>query len=214
MVSREHYEASIETETAAWNSAARNLADKVNPDWREMQHLPQHVLIYKRHVDRILNMIQPGWHVLEAGCLSGWLSLEMARRGAHVTGIDIASDAIRIARDYAAANPPSGTVEYRVGDMNHEPLERDKYDLIVAFGLLYHMIEIQSVLDRFRDALKSSGRLYIVDTLETLRPNALVAGAQMMILPTHLSYRDKFRHLLQLRHRAVDGLKASMEARG
>ena len=55
--------------------------------------------------------------VLEFGCASGWLSLEMARHGARVEGIDIAESAIAVARElvgflWAALTPhPQTTVK-------------------------------------------------------------------------------------------------------
>jgi ubiquinone/menaquinone biosynthesis C-methylase UbiE len=210
----DEYGTLIKQEGQTWGDAARDLTHQVRPDWQDMKRLPHHVILHGKHIERLLSQIQPGWQVLEVGCSSGWLSLEMARRGARVEGIDVAESAIEIARRYAAENPPSGSVEYAAVDINYCSLPEGKYDLIVAIGVLHHLVEVEAVLERFQRALRPSGILFVMDALDTPRPNALIAGALMMLLPTHLSYREKFGHLLRLRGQAVAHLKDSIEAKG
>jgi 2-polyprenyl-3-methyl-5-hydroxy-6-metoxy-1,4-benzoquinol methylase len=210
----EQYSALLAQEGQTWGEAARDLSRRVKPDWQEVKRLPHHVILHGRHIERLLSLIQPGWRVLEIGCSSGWLSLEMARRGAHVEGIDVAESAIEIAREYAAENPPSGSVEYAVADINYMPLPEGKHDLIVAIGVLHHLVEVEDVLDRVRKALRPSGLLFVSDALDTPRANALVAGALLMLLPTRLGYREKFSHLFRLRGQAVAHLRDSIEAKG
>ena len=208
------YRSRIEAEGRVWGEAARALARQTPPDWQHMQHLPHHAVVHGRHIRALLDRVRPGWRVLEVGCASGWLSLEMARRGAHVEGWDVAGEALTLAQDYAAQNPPAGSVQYRLLDINHAPLERGAYDLIVAMGVVHHLAEVEAVLRRFRQALKPSGLLFVSDALDTPRANAIVAGGLMMLLPTQLSYGEKLRHLFRLRGRAVANIQASIEARG
>ena len=47
--------------------------------------------------------IPPGAALLDVACGSGQLALVAARRGARVTGVDIAANSIRVARDRAQA---------------------------------------------------------------------------------------------------------------
>lgn len=208
------YQALLAAESAVWSAAACALAAKWRPDWSDMQRTRHYAVVDGRHIRQLLASVQPEWRVLEIGCSSGWLSLEMARRGAHVEGIDVATEAIRLAQAYAAEHPPRGSVCYRVADINYEPLPTAHYDLVVAIGVLHHLAEVRAVLERVRAALKPSGMLFIIDPLDTPTANALIAGALTFLLPTQVRYRDKVRHLLRLRTRAVERMKASIEARG
>ncbi len=208
------YQALIAAEGAVWGAAARDLAAKWRPDWADMQRTRHYAVVDGRHIRQLLALVQLGWRVLEIGCSSGCISLEMARRGAHVEGIDVSAEAISIAQAYAAEHPPRGSLVYRLADINRDPLPESHYDLIVALGVLHHLIDVRAALERIRAALKPNGLLYVSDFLETPTVNALIVGAFTLLLPAELSYRDKIRHLLRLRTRAVERMKASMETRG
>lgn len=208
------YQSLIAAEGAAWGQAARTLAAKWRPDWQYIRHMRHYAISDGRYLEKLFALIQPNWRVLEIGCSSGSVSLEMARRGAHVEGIDVAAEAINIAQAYAAAHPPQGRLEYRLADINCDPLPESHYDLIVALGVLHHLVDVRAALERIRAALKPGALLYVSDSLETPTANALIVGAFTLLLPAEISYRDKIRHLLRLRTRAVERMKASIEARG
>jgi 2-polyprenyl-3-methyl-5-hydroxy-6-metoxy-1,4-benzoquinol methylase len=208
------YQALIAAESAVWSAAACALAAKWRPDWTDMQRTRHYAVVDGRHIRQLLALVQPEQRVLEIGCASGWLSLEIARRGAHVEGIDVAAEAIRLAQTYAESHPPRGSVRYRAADINYEPLPSAHYDLVVAIGVLHHLAEVRAVLERVHAALKPSGLLFVIDPLDTPTANALIAGALTFLLPTQVRYRDKVRHLLRLRAQVVERMKASIEARG
>ncbi len=208
------YQALIAAEGAAWGNAARSLAAKWRPDWQDMRHMRHYAIQDGRYLEKLFALVQPGWRVLDIGCSSGVISLEMARRGAHVEGIDVSAEALKIAQDYAAEHPPRGSLQYRLADVNCDPLPESYYDLIVALGVLHHLTDVRAALERIRTALKPNGLLYVSDFLETPTVNALIVGAFTLLLPAEISYRDKIRHLLRLRTRAIERMKASMETRG
>jgi ubiquinone/menaquinone biosynthesis C-methylase UbiE len=55
--------------------------------------------------------IQPGMRVLDVACGTGNLAIPAARRGAHVTGVDIAPNLIAQARERAVAEGLSAIFE-------------------------------------------------------------------------------------------------------
>ncbi len=77
-----------------------------------------------------------GARVLDAGCGTGALATELARRGADVLAIDLSPTLIDLARKRALAEPPRGELEFRVGDMLAPGLGR--FDFIVAMDSLIH----------------------------------------------------------------------------
>jgi len=211
----DEYQALIAAEGQVWGRAAREAAAQDAPDWRAIRHTPHYAVLDGPYIEWLLGLVQPGWRVLEIGCSSGWLALEMARRGAHVEGLDVAEEAIRIAESYAAAHPPTpGSVRYAVADINHLDLPTESYDLVVALGVLHHLTEVEAVLSRIRAALRPGGLLFVGDPFETPKINALIAGALTFVLPTHMRYGEKFRHVLRLRGKVLSRVADSIEAKG
>lgn len=76
-----------------------------------------------------------GRSVLDAGCGTGAFCVEAARRGAHVTGVELAGTLIDVAR---ARTPEAlaARIAYRVGDMLDPALGR--FDHVVCMDSLIH----------------------------------------------------------------------------
>ncbi|GJD94617.1 magnesium protoporphyrin IX methyltransferase [Methylobacterium iners] len=77
-----------------------------------------------------------GRRVLDAGCGTGALSIEAARRGAEVVAIDVSPTLIGLARERLGAVPGGGRIDFRVGDMLDPWLGR--FDHVVAMDSLIH----------------------------------------------------------------------------
>ena len=77
-----------------------------------------------------------GLRLLDAGCGTGALAVEAARRGAEVVAIDVSPTLIGLARERLPAIPGPGSVEFRVGDMLDPWLGR--FDHVVAMDSLIH----------------------------------------------------------------------------
>lgn len=80
--------------------------------------------------------IAPGTRVLEVGYGRGELLLHCARRGAKVTGVDYAADAIEVARDTLADHP---TAELQVADARDLPFAEDSFDRVFSGDVIEHM---------------------------------------------------------------------------
>jgi magnesium-protoporphyrin O-methyltransferase len=74
-----------------------------------------------------------GLRLLDAGCGTGALAVEAARRGAQVVAIDVAGSLVKVARDRA---PADLAIDWRVGDMLDPALGR--FDHVVAMDSLIH----------------------------------------------------------------------------
>ena len=77
-----------------------------------------------------------GARVLDAGCGTGALSVEAARRGAHVVAIDLSPTLIDLARERLPHSLGQGKIEFHVGDMLDPALGR--FDYVVAMDSLIH----------------------------------------------------------------------------
>ena len=90
-----------------------------------------------------------GRRVLDAGCGTGSLAVEAARRGAHVVAIDVSPTLIGLARDRAPTDLGGGRIDFLVGDMLDPEL--GMFDHVVAMDSLIHY--------RSEDAVRALGRL-------------------------------------------------------
>ena len=88
-----------------------------------------------------------GQRVLDAGCGTGALALDAARRGAHVIAIDLSPQLVDVARrrvtDLTAGETVSGHIDWHSGDMLDSGL--GVFDHVVAMDSLIHYDEADMV---------------------------------------------------------------------
>ena len=78
-----------------------------------------------------------GRRVLDAGCGTGALAVEAAKRGAHVVAIDLSSKLVDLARQRAPQSLPNGgSLDFRSGDMLDDKLGH--FDHVVAMDSIIH----------------------------------------------------------------------------
>lgn len=77
-----------------------------------------------------------GKRVLDAGCGTGALAVEAARRGALVTAIDLSPSLVDMARERCPDDLGAGSISFRSGDMTDPVLGR--FDHVVAMDSLIH----------------------------------------------------------------------------
>ncbi len=77
-----------------------------------------------------------GLRVLDAGCGTGALSVEAARRGAQVVAIDLSPTLVELARERVPTEIGEGSIDFRVGDMSE--LDLNDFDHAVAMDSVIH----------------------------------------------------------------------------
>lgn len=77
-----------------------------------------------------------GQRVLDAGCGTGALAVEAARRGAEVVAIDLSPNLVNVARERVPADLGAGRIEFRSGDMLDVTL--GEFDHVVGMDSLIH----------------------------------------------------------------------------
>ncbi len=145
-----------------------------------------------RYVDRILDACEPApLEILELACGCGWLSLELARRGHRVHGIDLSPERIKSARDYAAAvsrvEPGLGALTHEVADLNAVVLPRRAYDRIVCWDGLHHIHAVHRLMEQIAVALRPGGKLVIFDHIGPAGPvqSAIDRGIAVAVVLIH-----------------------------
>ncbi|MGD9588025.1 MAG: class I SAM-dependent methyltransferase [Pyrinomonadaceae bacterium] len=80
--------------------------------------------------------VQPGMKILDVACGSGNLAVIAAKKGADVTGIDIAENLIEAAKKRAEAE--SLNIKFEQGDAEAMPYAEDSFDLVMTmFGAMF-----------------------------------------------------------------------------
>jgi 2-polyprenyl-6-hydroxyphenyl methylase/3-demethylubiquinone-9 3-methyltransferase len=118
--------------------------------------VPGRLQWFDRHID------WQGKDVLEIGCAGGFMAEALAHRGARVTGIDPATDAIKAARTHARAG--GLRIGYDVGVGEALPYENGSFDAVVCVDVLEHVADLTKVLSEVSRTLRPGG-LFLFDTI-------------------------------------------------
>ena len=114
--------------------------------------------------DRILDLVVPRrgpLDALDAGCGTGFLSLELAARGHRVTGIDFAAAMIAVARRKAAERGVS--IRFEEADAERLPYPDGSFDFVISRHLLWTLPHPEAAIDEWMRVLRPGARLVIVD---------------------------------------------------
>jgi ubiquinone/menaquinone biosynthesis C-methylase UbiE len=104
--------------------------------------------------------------ILEVGCGTGFMSLELARMGHDVVGIDPDQKIIRIARRTMETDPYSktrGSLRYEVADFNKWSDIPGKHDVVLFSRVLHDLPHPRKILSRAHHFLKKRGRLICLE---------------------------------------------------
>lgn len=96
-----------------------------------------------------------GKQVLEVGCGAGVDLARFAKGGATVTGVDLASSAIELARKNFAQQGLAGA--FREADGEALPFDGNTFDLVFAHGVVQYTAHPQKLVDECRRVLKPGG---------------------------------------------------------
>jgi 2-polyprenyl-3-methyl-5-hydroxy-6-metoxy-1,4-benzoquinol methylase len=106
-----------------------------------------------------------GLKILDIGCGSGYMSLELARNGYHVTAIDISKESIDVANKMLIENCHTdefGSLQYKV--MAFEDLNRlntKEFDVIHFSVALHHMANVDTVVQKCHDMLPNNKYIFV-----------------------------------------------------
>jgi ubiquinone/menaquinone biosynthesis C-methylase UbiE len=113
-----------------------------------------------------LARMQPGEQVLDVGCGTGTLAIEVARRvdrAGRVAGVDPGTEQIARARAKAARrNVP---IEFQIGVIEQLPFPDQTFDVVLSTLMMHHLpagVKRQGLVEIAR-VLKPGGRLVIAD---------------------------------------------------
>ena len=120
--------------------------------------------------------------VLDVGCGGGILSDSMARKGANVTGIDLSTKALRVARLHALEAQTSN-LQFR--EVSVEALAAEQpasFDVVTCMEMLEHVPDPASVVKACAQLVKPGGRVFFSTINRNPKAFALaIVGAEYIL---------------------------------
>jgi 2-polyprenyl-6-hydroxyphenyl methylase/3-demethylubiquinone-9 3-methyltransferase len=192
------------------NADSQELArfDSVAARWWDMDgpFRPLHELNPERVAFIAERQPLAGARIVDIGCGGGILSEAMARAGATVVGLDLAGDALDVARLHALESGIA--VDYRLQSAEQLALEMPgAFDAVTCLEMLEHVPDPVSVLRACATLLKPGGRLFLSTLNRTPKAFAFgIVGAEYVLglLPRGTHRYERFLKPSELRRALVD----------
>lgn len=149
---------STASDVTLYNAAADDWWSGDRPWLRTLANL---VPARLRHFDRVVGSWS-GLAVLDLGCGGGFMAEALAARGARVSGLDPAEQAIAAARRHAEHS--GHAIDYRVGHGESLPWPDGCFDAVVCVDVLEHVADLERVLAEIARVLRPQG-WFLFDTI-------------------------------------------------
>jgi tRNA (mo5U34)-methyltransferase len=174
-----------------------------NIDLRGVQTAPDHFLgdypsvKFKSFADAIPTDLR-GKTVLDIGCNAGFYSIEMKRRGAdRVVGID--SDERYLAQAKYAAKILDADIEFRNMSVYEVASLREKFDVVIFMGVLYHLRHPLLALDLLYENVVKD--LLIFQSMQRGSAMAVPVEQDYDFWNTEIFERPEFPQMYFIEHR-------------
>jgi 2-polyprenyl-6-hydroxyphenyl methylase/3-demethylubiquinone-9 3-methyltransferase len=124
-----------------------------------------------------------GKRILDVGCGGGILTESLAKAGAHVNGLDLAVDAIHVAREHAKAQHLN--IEYHCLPIEtFAEQHAHTFDVITCMEMLEHVPEPALIIKACAQLLKPNGMIFLSTLNRNLKSFLMaIIGAEYL---THL----------------------------
>lgn len=154
-----------------------------NNPWRRPLFVDMVFGDYFRFINSNLN---PASRILEVGSGLGQITLELARHGHHVTGLELSGASVAVANKYKDENPFKenfGHLEYVHSDFLSYHTE-EKFDAVYFCLTLHHFSNLDEIISKCKTLLKADGKIIVVEPARDLfskRNASIVALLRMML---------------------------------
>jgi ubiquinone/menaquinone biosynthesis C-methylase UbiE len=135
---------------------------------------------YTTLAQRLRSQLAPGSRILEVAPGPGYLSVELAKAGFEVVGLDISKSFVEIGR--ANANAANVTVDFRLGNASQMPLQSDTFDFIICRAAFKNFTEPARAIQEMYRVLANGGKALIIDLRRDASPVGIDEEVQRMRL--------------------------------
>jgi len=118
---------------------------------------------YKKKIEKLKSYLSTDDHVMDIGCGTGTQCADLANNVKQITGIDISSKLLEIAKHRITEHKIDNVefIQSTVFDVRFKP---DSFDVVMAFYVLHFFEDIDEVVRHIHELLKPDG-LFILETV-------------------------------------------------
>ena len=138
--------------------------------------------------------------VLDFGCATGTIAIEIASRVKSIYGIDLSSKMIEAAKRKATTAQVSN-VQFAQSTIDDPTLVKESFDVILAFNIFHLVEDIPSVMRRINELLKPEGLVISITAC---------TGEKKTFLNVLLSFLIKIGIIPEMRFFSISELRESM----
>jgi ubiquinone/menaquinone biosynthesis C-methylase UbiE len=121
--------------------------------------------LLRRKVISQLNKYKPTGKLVDVGCGSGNLIVEIAKSftNLELMGVDISQEILYLAKKRAIQNDLQGGIDFKIGNVENLPFPDNSVDFIISTLSLHHWWDPIKAFTEFFRVLKENGTLLIFD---------------------------------------------------
>ncbi|HLD61233.1 MAG TPA: class I SAM-dependent methyltransferase [Patescibacteria group bacterium] len=131
-----------------------------------------------------------GKKVLDIGAGTGRLTLQLAKRGAEVTAVDISEEMLKKLRS------KNEEVRIVIADAEDLPFDNDAFDIVVSAFLVVHLKDPTRFFDEVYRVLKDGGT-FLVTNINQKDPPKVKTRQGEIIIESHYHRPKKIREILE-----------------
>lgn len=120
---------------------------------------------------------------LEVGCGTGAFARLLAQRSDRVLALDVSPQMIRLARERSGQFPH---IDFRLADVSRWEFPSERFDCIATIATLHHL-PLKEMLLGMKQALKTQGRLLILDLFQ--REGIFDLATNALAIPSSVGLR-------------------------
>ena len=115
----------------------------------------------QRYANEVASHVNKDANILEVAPGPGYLSIELAKKGFNITGVEISSDFVKIEKNNA--KEANVSVDFKEGNASNIPCEDNYFDFVVCSAVFKNFKEPIKALNEMHRVLKQGGTSLIID---------------------------------------------------
>lgn len=131
-----------------------------------------------------------GKKILDAGAGTGRLAVELARRGAAVTALDISGEMLKI------LSRKNRNIELTVADVENLPFENNTFDWVVSAFVIVHLKDPARFFDEVYRVLKEGGK-FLVTNINQKEPPEIETADGLIKIESYYHRPEKIKEILE-----------------
>ncbi|GKU24403.1 class I SAM-dependent methyltransferase [Clostridium folliculivorans] len=129
--------------------------------WYDKNTRKSRITEMKQYADEVASHVSENANILEVAPGPGYLSIELAKKGFNLTGVEISPDFVEIEKNNA--KQANVSVDFKEGNASNLPCEDNFFDFIVCSAAFKNFKDPVEAISEMHRVLKQGGTSLIID---------------------------------------------------